>query len=188
MRTRVVTVRAVAAVLAVAAAAWVLPRFGAVFVGGESMAPALVRGDLVVVRRDVSGVRSGDIVWVEKAGWPAGVLHRVDTVYADGSMRLRGDANPQADREPVHPARMRGVVVAVLSVSRVRAFMQRFVARWYNPASHTAYRGYDGEARARVCVALAERDPIRLEGSRGRRAVSRFPPRAASLKDPHGSA
>jgi signal peptidase I len=188
MRTRAVAVRAVAVALAVAAAAWVLPRFGAVFVGGGSMAPALARGDLVVVRRDVSGVRTGDIVWVEKTGWPAGVLHRVDTVYADGSMHLRGDANPQADREPVVPARMRGVVVVVLPVSRVRAFVQRLVARWYNPASQTNNEGVDGEARARVRAAPAERDPIRLEGSRGWRAVPRFPPRAASLKGPHGSA
>lgn len=161
MRTRAVAVRAVAVVLAAAAAAWVVPRFGAVFVGGGSMAPALVRGDLVVVRRDVSGVRSGDIVWVEKAGWSAGVLHRVDTVYADGSMRMRGDANPQADREPVVPARMRGVVVVVLPVSRVRAFMQRLVARWYNSASHTAYRGYDGEARALVSAVCQREGPAR---------------------------
>jgi hypothetical protein len=183
VRTRAIAVRALVIVLAAAAAAWVQPRFGAVFVGGESMAPALARGDLVVVRRDIAAARAGDIVLVEKAGWPAGILHRIDIVFADGSMRLRGDANPQADRESVALSRMRGVVIAVLPVSRARAAMRRLLGRWYNPASQSNSHGVDGETRSRARVAHGREGPRRLGGPHGRRAAPRFASRAASLKD-----
>ena len=100
MRTRAVAVRAVAVALAVAAAAWVLPRFGAVFVGGGSMAPALARGDLVVVRRDVSGVRSGE----------DGMAKRVLTAATE--LDFRPNPAAQSLRRPVSTV---GVIVPDLA-------------------------------------------------------------------------
>jgi signal peptidase len=158
VRARVVAVRAIALVLAVAAAAWVLPRYRAVWVGGDSMAPALNRGDFVVVRRGGAGVRTGDIALVNKDGWPAGILHRVGAVYVDGSMALQGDANPVPDAEPVPASRLQGVAIAVIPFGRAIASVERLVRRWYNSASHTAYRGCDGEAAALHAPTL-QREP-----------------------------
>jgi signal peptidase I len=117
-RARAVVVRVVVLALAASAAAWALSFYGAVFVGGGSMSPTLVRGDLAIVRKSASGVHTGDIVLVSKPGWPAGVLHRVVAVTFDGRLQLRGDANPVPDLDPVPVARVRGVVRAVLPSGR----------------------------------------------------------------------
>lgn len=116
---RAAAVRAIALVLAAAAAAWVLAGFGATYVGGGSMSPALRRGDLVVYRKGGGGVRTGTVVFVSKAGWPGGVLHRVQEVLLDGRLVLRGDANPVPDLEPTEPAAVRGVIVLVVPTGRV---------------------------------------------------------------------
>lgn len=139
MRARAVVVRAVCAVLAAAAAAWAASWFGIVFVGGDSMSPALLRGDLVVYARRGADPRPGEIVLVSKPGWPKGVLHRVEVLLPDGSLVLRGDANRTPDVEPVEPVRVLGVVRAVVpSGSAVRA-MERTLRRWYDSALTTAY-------------------------------------------------
>jgi hypothetical protein len=88
------------------------------------MAPALWKGDLAVVRRGASGVAQGDVVLVAKQGWSSGVLHRVLAVNADDTLVLRGDSNPVADRDPVRPASVMGVVVCVVPTGRVLAVVE----------------------------------------------------------------
>jgi signal peptidase I len=127
MRTaRAVAVR-VGLALAVAAAAWVAATFTAVYVGGGSMSPALIRGDLAVVRKGVVGLRTGQVVLVEKPGWPEGVLHRVVAVGVDGRLQLRGDANPVPDLDPVAPGSVTGVVAFVLPTGRALAVLEGLV-------------------------------------------------------------
>jgi signal peptidase I len=126
-RARAVAVGVGLAALAVAAAAWASTAFTAVYVGGGSMSPALIRGDLAVVRKGVAGVRTGQIVLVEKPGWPAGVLHRVVAVDVDGRLQLRGDANPVADLDPVTPGSVSGIVAFVLPTGRALAVLEGLV-------------------------------------------------------------
>jgi signal peptidase I len=172
MRARAVAVRAIILVLAVAAAAWAWPRYAAVWVGGDSMAPALRRGDLVVVRRGGGGAMPGDIALVNKDGWPAGILHRVETVLADGSMTLRGDANPIADPPPpVAASRLRGITIAVIPFGTVIEQVRRQVRRWYNAASHTTYRGDDGEATALRAPPFRERPATYAARASGWRVI-----------------
>jgi signal peptidase I len=121
---RAVAVKALVALLAAAAAAWALSSMTAVYVGGPSMSPALIKGDLAVVRKGAAGVKAGDIVLVDKAGWPEGVLHRVASVTFDGRLQLRGDANPTPDLEPVPLDAVRGVVVLVLPTGRAIAVIE----------------------------------------------------------------
>lgn len=97
--------------------AWVTPRYGAVYVAGSSMAPAIARGDLAVYRRDSSVLREGDaVLFVEGDG--ARVVHRVVDIMVDGSVRTRGDANRKADPGRVGSSRVRGVIVAVVPSGR----------------------------------------------------------------------
>jgi hypothetical protein len=118
-----VTKGAVAA-LALAATAWGVSTFGALYVGGDSMSPALIRGDLAIVRRGPGGATAGDVVLVDKQGWPSGVLHRVVAVTFDDRLRLQGDANPVPDLDPVPRASVRGVVVLVLPTGRAIAVLE----------------------------------------------------------------
>jgi signal peptidase len=120
-RARAVAVRVVVLALAATATVWVASVFVGVYVGGDSMSPTLVRGDFVLVRRNPVGVKAGDIVLVEKQGWPFGVVHRVVSVGFDGSLRLRGDANTTPDFDPVSPESVRGVVVLTLPTGRAIA-------------------------------------------------------------------
>lgn len=120
-RARAVTVRLTALVLVAAATAWALSTYAAVYVGGDSMSPALVRGDLAVVRRSIAGAKVGDILLVTKAGWPDGVLHRVIAVTFDGRFQLRGDANPVPDLDPVPASAVRGTVALLVPTGRVMA-------------------------------------------------------------------
>jgi signal peptidase len=122
---RTVTVRVAIVALAATAAVWAACGYRAVYVGGGSMAPTLVQGDFVVVRRGVAGVRTGDVVLAAKQGWPAGVLHRVLTVNADDTLVLRGDANPTTDRDPVRPGSVLGIVTCVVPPGWVLAAVER---------------------------------------------------------------
>jgi signal peptidase len=121
---RTVAVRAALVALAAAAAVWAVCSHSAVYVGGGSMAPALTQGDLAVVRRGAAGVRAGDVVLIAKEGWPAGVLHRVAAINADGTLVLRGDSNPIADRDPADPVSVLGVVTFVVPTGRVFAAVE----------------------------------------------------------------
>lgn len=126
MRARAVVARVSLVALAAAATAWAALCFAGVYIGGDSMSPTLVRGDFVIARRGVAGVRAGDVVLVEKPGWPSGVVHRVVGVEFDGAVRLRGDANPTPDLDPVPRASVRGIVVLVLPTGRVLAVFDAF--------------------------------------------------------------
>jgi len=123
-RARVVAVRVVSLALAAAAAAWALSVFGAVYVGGASMSPALAKGDLAVFRKSSAGVDIGDIVLVEKPGWTSGVLHRVIAVGFDDTLQLQGDANPVPDFDPVPMSSVRGVVALVVPSGRLLAVVE----------------------------------------------------------------
>jgi len=118
-RARAVAVRVAVLALAAVAAAWALNAYTAVYVGGGSMSPALRRGDLVVVRRSVGDIRPGEIVLVDKPGWPDGVLHRVIDVTFDDRVVLRGDANPVPDLDPAPLTSIRGVAVLLLPTGRL---------------------------------------------------------------------
>ena len=186
MRARAVAVRAALSVLAAAAAVWAAQRYLPVYVGGGSMAPALVSGDLAIVRRGSDTVRTGDIVLVAKRGWPRGVLHRVDAVMSDGTLRLRGDANPVADRDPAPTWRVRGVVALVVPTGRALAALERLVRRWYNPASQQMSEATT-ERRGCEHAPPVQRGAPWLEGPRGGERL-RFTPTAASLRGPRRSA
>jgi signal peptidase I len=123
-RARAVVVKGIALVLAAAAVAWAASGFLAVYVGGGSMSPTYIPGDLAIVRRGVQHVASGQVVLVEKPGWPAGVLHRVVSVTFDGRLQLRGDANPVPDLDPVPMGSVRGVVAFVLPTGRAIAVLE----------------------------------------------------------------
>lgn len=86
---------------------WIRP----VVVGGGSMEPALVRGDVCVA---VSGlpVRRGDVVLFSDRG--SLVLHRVIRISPLGELVTKGDANPVQDRRPVQPSRVQGRVAATV--------------------------------------------------------------------------
>ncbi len=126
-RARAIAVKVAVAILIAAAIAWALSALTAVYVGGGSMSPALIAGDLAVARRGATGVKVGDIVLIEKAGWPEGVLHRVIAVTFDGRLQTQGDANPAPDLDPVPVTAVRGVVVVVLPTGRAVAVLEALV-------------------------------------------------------------
>jgi signal peptidase len=105
---------AVAAVLALAA--WVIPRFGVVFVGGWSMSPTFTPGDLVVYRH-FGEAAEGDVVLVAPRG-ESPFLHRVVAIQFDGRLRTQGDANEAPDAEPASPAEVAGVAALVVPSGR----------------------------------------------------------------------
>lgn len=166
MRVRAMAVRACGLALAVAVIAWCSPQFGAVYVKGSSMAPALVPGDLVVYRRGADTVGMGDVVLVAKTGWPHGVLHRVVGVgFFDRRITLRGDANPVPDRSAADPVAVEGVAVAVVPTGKAIDAVRGFVRGWYDRSSQHAYRGDDGEARGAGMTRCSREGPVRLQGS-----------------------
>lgn len=93
-----------------------------VLVGGGSMEPALLAGDICVVRRGWRP-RGGDIALFEHRSGP--VLHRVVRERPDGTMLTRGDANRVADRDPVPPGAVRGRVVGVLRTGTLLRGLER---------------------------------------------------------------
>ena len=120
-RARAVAVRVIVVALAATAAVWAFTAFAAVYVGGDSMCPTLVRGDLVVLKRGAGPATTGDVVLADKQGWPSGVLHRVIAVGFDDRLQLKGDANAVPDFDPTSRASVRGVVVLVLPTGRLMA-------------------------------------------------------------------
>jgi len=106
------------ATAAVLALAWfAAPRVGAVFVGGWSMAPTCLPGDLVLYRRGVP-VSEDDVVLVRAGDEPA-FLHRVVAVRLDGGIRTQGDANAEEDSDPASRTDVAGVAAAVVPSGRV---------------------------------------------------------------------
>jgi len=82
-------------------------------VSGGSMRPALLQGDLVLVRRGMRP-RAGSIVLVRASGHRA-VLHRVVAInVVDGAVTTRGDANEVNDRERAESDQIAGVVTRVV--------------------------------------------------------------------------
>jgi signal peptidase I len=83
--------------------------FGACVVAGDSMRPALQRGDIVVFRRGSRGVGLGSMVVLGGPGHE--YVHRVIAISLPGRIMTKGDANPIADREPTGTVSVRGRVV-----------------------------------------------------------------------------
>jgi len=132
---RAAVVKGCALSLTLAAAAWASTCFSAVYVGGDSMVPTMMRGDLLLVARDASGASAGDAVLFDKPGWPAGVVHRVVAVTFDERLRLKGDANLTPDREELPRAALRGVVVLVLPTGRVIAVLDALARMVQSPVT-----------------------------------------------------
>lgn len=85
-------------------------------VGGSSMEPALVRGDVCLVARRLEPDRGDVILYTLPGRGP--VLHRVERELARGLFRTRGDSNARVDRDPVPAACVQGRVVGVLPLGR----------------------------------------------------------------------
>ncbi len=96
-----------------------------VAVSGGSMEPALLHGDLALVRRGADGVE-GDVVLVRTPG-RASMLHRVAHRHPDGSVTTRGDANSIADREHAPPEQVVGVVHGRVPVGILVALWRRIL-------------------------------------------------------------
>ncbi|MCS6559043.1 LamG domain-containing protein [Curtobacterium flaccumfaciens] len=79
----------------------------------DSMAPGIRTGDVVAampVGRD--DLEAGRVLLVEDPDHRDRLrLHRLERIEPDGGLRLRGDANPTADRTAVEPAAVLGVGV-----------------------------------------------------------------------------
>lgn len=105
--------RFVLATVVLLIAVTVLPRLAgwqtSVVMSG-SMAPTLAPGDVVVVRPvDAARLTAGQIVLADDPDVPGALrMHRVARVEAAG-LRLRGDANPQADSSLVPATSVHGV-------------------------------------------------------------------------------
>ena len=85
-------------------------------VGGASMAPAIPKGSLVIVRSSYpAALTVGDVVTSEHRG--ATVTHRIAAIEEYGDARLfttKGDANDAADPDTVSFDGQVGIVVAQL--------------------------------------------------------------------------
>lgn len=115
LKTVLTAVAAYGLVVAVVLGLWAV--YEPVRVAGGSMYPALVTGDIALVRRHALP-RKGDIVLVRQAGHTP-VLHRVLEVHGDGSLRLKGDANPVPDISDVSSSEVAGPVTRVVPVGAV---------------------------------------------------------------------
>ena len=76
-----------------------------------SMSPKLVSGDVVLVRPvDPGSLSAGQVVLVDDPDRPGRLrLHRLVKIDSDGTLLLKGDANPQADSAEVGPEAAHGV-------------------------------------------------------------------------------
>lgn len=125
----VMTVTVTLATLAFTAG--LLPGWQSTAVASGSMAPAIRRGDVVVVRSvPIDGIGAGTIVMFDDLGTP--IVHRVVGTDGEGSLTTKGDANRSADTMPVDAAGLRGVgVVLIPIVGFPRLWlMERDVARF----------------------------------------------------------
>ena len=79
----------------------------------DSMAPGIRTGDVVAaVPVDPDDLEAGRVLLVEDPDHRDRLrLHRLERIEPDGGLRLRGDANPTADRTAVEPAAVLGVGV-----------------------------------------------------------------------------
>ncbi|MFJ8017850.1 signal peptidase I [Streptomyces sp. NPDC096339] len=83
--------------------AFMLSRFTATHAAGDNMRPTLVPGDLVVLRKDTSEVRRGDVVTYDPSGWGlAGpFLGRVVAVGGDRISYKPGDGAVTLNGRPL---------------------------------------------------------------------------------------
>jgi hypothetical protein len=79
----------------------------------DSMAPGIRTGDVVAAMPvGADDVEAGRVLLVEDPDHGDRLrLHRLERIEQDGALRLRGDANPTADRTAVEPAAVLGVGV-----------------------------------------------------------------------------
>lgn len=79
----------------------------------DSMAPGIRTGDVVAAMpADADAVEPGRVLLVDDPDHDDRLrLHRVERIEQDGDLRLRGDANPAADRTPVAPDAVLGIGV-----------------------------------------------------------------------------
>ena len=78
-----------------------------VTVAGTSMTPYLDPGDTVFLDLPARPIGRGDVILFARFGQKY-VLHRVVSVFPDGSLELLGDAQIRSER--VHPADVRAIV------------------------------------------------------------------------------
>ncbi|MFN8194471.1 MAG: signal peptidase I [Nocardioidaceae bacterium] len=124
---------ALLALLAVLAAAVVVPRLGGATpyaIETGSMTPALPPGTLVVVRPTATAdIGVGSVVTYQlRSGRPEVVTHRVVATAVDGagrqSFRTQGDANDTPDEGWVRPVQIRGTLwYAVPGLGRVNTLL-----------------------------------------------------------------
>jgi hypothetical protein len=79
----------------------------------DSMAPGIRTGDVVAAMPvDAESVTPGRVLLVDDPDHDDRLrLHRLERIEQDGDLRLRGDANAEADRTPVPPSAVHGVGV-----------------------------------------------------------------------------
>lgn len=79
----------------------------------DSMRPAVRTGDVVsTMPTDAATVRPGQVLLVDDPDRAGRLrLHRLQRVEPDGTLRLRGDANPQPDRSTVVASAVHGIGV-----------------------------------------------------------------------------
>lgn len=107
-------------------------------VGGASMSPALVPGDIALValgRRPIPG----DIALVRAPGHEQ-VLHRVVQVADDGAVRTKGDANEVADFEPVPAGQVAGRCIGIVPLGA-------WLARWRGRAAYATMASQPNSTR-----------------------------------------
>lgn len=82
-------------------------------VASDSMAPGIRAGDVVAAMPvDAEAVTAGRVLLVDDPDHDDRLrLHRLERIEQDGALRLRGDANAEADRTPVAPTAVHGVGV-----------------------------------------------------------------------------
>lgn len=121
LRTWIVPVLAYALLFALLV--YLLSIYEPVRVAGASMEPALVAGDIVIVRRG-EDLSAGDIALVREPGRGA-LLHRIVGPDREGALRLKGDANPIEDLRAVKPVHVTGTVVRVIPAGAMLARWRR---------------------------------------------------------------
>jgi hypothetical protein len=132
MRTWVRPLRkALGAAAALAVAGVLLMRYGVVFVGGWSMAPAFTPGDIAVYARAPVRAQEHEVVLVT-APRRRPFVHRVMAVQIDGSLRTRGDACEAADPVPCRPEDVGGLVTCVVPTGRALHALVGAVTWCYN--------------------------------------------------------
>lgn len=160
-----------AALLALAVAAHVVPGWSSTVVASGSMAPLVRPGDVVVFKRaDIADVAVGSVVVFAREDG-AQVAHRVVGVDADGSLRTRGDANLTADSGVVSRDELRGrafVLIPWIGLPRV----------WWDRGDHL---------RSVLAITVVAVAVIAREGS-GTGAADRCPRHGWPLTWLHGPA